>query len=313
MTQIEAEKTTFTRIAEVWIPEGDRLVHGGGAYAGAEGLRDVSGGMSFAKGEGLPGKAWAEARPVVLKEFDGSYFKRAEAAKEAGLTCAVAVPVFAGTTLKAVLVILCGDDAEHYGAIEVWQDAGRKLTLADGYFGTAKDFEAISRDLSFTYGQGLPGSVWASATPILMRNLPSQGAFLRAEAAGAIGLKNGIGVPVPVPGDQTYVLTLLSSENTPIARRFEIWDARPQVVGTEKKALRMDGFCAIQGPLWPKENPPTDAVSVSAWHGPVGKALGSGLPQVHTGSTGLPEGYDMMVALPVYKDAELAYVVVWYP
>ena len=30
----------------------------------------------FAKGEGLPGKAWAEARPVVLKAFDGSYFKR---------------------------------------------------------------------------------------------------------------------------------------------------------------------------------------------------------------------------------------------
>ncbi|MEE3361204.1 MAG: GAF domain-containing protein [Pseudomonadota bacterium] len=312
MSQPLAPAATFTRIAEVWIPEGDRLVHGGGAYEGAEGLSDLSGQMSFAKGEGLPGKAWAEARPVVLKEFDGSYFKRTEAAKEAGLTCAVAVPVFAGKTLKAVLVVLCGDDADHHGAIEVWEDEGSKLVLTDGYYGTAKDFEAISQDISFAYGQGLPGGVWAASTPILMRDLSRIGAFIRAEAAGEIGLKNGLGVPVPVPGNKSYVLTLLSSENTPIARRFEIWDARPEMVGAEKKALRMDGFCAVEGPLWPKENPPVDAVSASAWQGPVGQVLGSGLPEVHQGATGLPKGYTLMVALPVYKDTELTHVVAWY-
>lgn len=57
MSQPLAPAATFTRIAEVWIPEGDRLVHGGGAYDGAEGLSDLSGQMSFAKREGLPGKA----------------------------------------------------------------------------------------------------------------------------------------------------------------------------------------------------------------------------------------------------------------
>ncbi|NVO27290.1 GAF domain-containing protein [Donghicola sp. C2-DW-16] len=306
------EARTFARIAEVWLPEGETLVHGGGAYGNASEFAEISGKTSFAKGEGLPGKAWAEARPVVLKEFDGSYFQRTEAALEAGLTCAVAVPVFAGKTLKAVLVILCGDDAAHHGAIEVWEDQGNKLHLSDGYYGTAQKFEEISQDVSFSYGQGLPGGVWAANTPILMRDLSRIGAFLRAEAAGEIGLKHGLGVPVPVPGDKTFVLTLLSSAGTPIARRFEIWDARPEVVGATKKALRIDGFCEIEGPLWPKENPPVDAETVGAWQGPVGQVVGSGLPQVHTGATGLPAGYTLMVALPVYQHGELAHVVAWY-
>ena len=93
---------TFIEVTEVWVPDGDRLVLDSGNYGTLKEFATISGQESFAKGEGLPGKAWGEARPVVLKEFDGSYFKRTEAAKAAGLTSAVAVPVFSGDTLKAV-------------------------------------------------------------------------------------------------------------------------------------------------------------------------------------------------------------------
>lgn len=101
---------TFIQVAEVWVPEEDRLVYAAGDYNGLDAFEAASRHSSFAKGEGLPGKAWAEARPIVLKAFDGSYFQRTDAAREAGLTAAVAIPVFDGAKLLAVLVVLCGDD-----------------------------------------------------------------------------------------------------------------------------------------------------------------------------------------------------------
>ena len=199
-----AERTrTFIEISEIWVPEGDRLVQAGGNYGGYGDFADASGHESFAKGEGLPGKAWAEARPVVLKEFDGSYFKRTEAAKEAGLTSAVAVPVFANETLKAVLVLLCSDDDVRTGAIEVWSEKDGLLMLEDGYYGAARHFEWVSQHTHFPRGQGLPGGVWAANTPMLMRDLGSGYKFIRADSAGRAGLTTGLGLPIPVPGGQT--------------------------------------------------------------------------------------------------------------
>lgn len=308
----EAPTKSFIHVAEVWVPIDGVLMHKSGIYSSTPDFAAASEQKCFAEGDGLPGKAWAEKRPVVLKGFDGSYFKRTEAAKAAGLTCAVAIPIFAEDVLKAVLVVLCGDDDAHAGAIEVWGQEGGALALDDGYYGTAADFEDVSKGVTFARGSGLPGGVWASNTPILMRDLGAPYGFLRAEGARKAGLKHGIGLPVPVPGDKDYILTLLSSEDTPIARRFEIWDARREVVGAEKKALRIDGICAIEGLLWPRENPPTDAVSVGAWQGPVGQVLGSGLPYVQDHSTGLPKGYTSMIALPIYRGSELAHVVAWY-
>ncbi|OCX67079.1 hypothetical protein BFP70_02625 [Thioclava sp. SK-1] len=309
---MEPPVQTFLRVAEVWVPEGDRLIHKAGDYGSMEGFASASVRESFAKGEGLPGTAWAEGRPVVLKSFDGSYFKRTQAAHDAGLTSAVAIPIFAGKVLKAVLVVLCGGDATHKGAIEIWKDQGDVLMLDDGYYGEAKDFEWVSQHTHFMYGQGLPGAVWAANMPILMRDLGQGYAFVRADSAGKAGLKTGLGLPIPMPDDKSMVLTLLSSPGTPIAHRFEIWDARAEAVGASKKAVLIDGICAKEGPLWAQQNPPVDPPTVGAWQGPVGQVLGSGLPHVHSDATGLPAGYSTMVGLPVYRETELAYVVAWY-
>lgn len=299
---------TFIEVAEVWIPEGERLVLASGSYGDLRDFADVSGQESFAKGEGLPGKAWAEARPVVLKGFEGSYFKRTEAATAAGLTSAVAVPVFAGEVLKAVLVVLCGDDQNRTGAIEVWAEQDGLLTLDDGYYGAAKHFEWVSQHTQFPKGQGLPGGVWAAMTPILLRDLGSGYRFIRAESAGKAGLTTGLGLPIPVPGGKTYVLTLLSARGTPIARRFEIWDARAARVGHSSGAVLVDGICAREGRLWDEEK----ERRVSAWQGLIGRVLGTGLPVLESGAPGLAAGYDSMVGLPVYRGAELAHVVAWY-
>lgn len=307
-TVLDAPVKPFVQVAEVWVPEGDRLVLGGGDYGDLAVFAEVSRQESFAKGEGLPGKAWAEARPVVLKGFDGSYFKRREAAADAGLTAAVAIPVFAGTVLKAVLVVLCSDDGERTGAIEVWSEDGGLLMLDDGYYGAARHFEWVSQHTHFPRGQGLPGGVWAAETPILMRDLGTGYRFIRAESAGKAGLTTGLGLPIPAPLHRTFVLTLLSARGTPIARRFEIWDAREARVGAAKAAVLADGICARHGPLWSEEV----ERRLNAWQGVIGQVLGTGLPIAASGTPGLPEGYGSVVALPIYRGGELSHIVAWY-
>lgn len=111
----------FIKAAEIWAPSHDPLqLELVSAYYGT--LKEfcaISGDKRFAYDSGLPGKAWAAGHPLVLKEFEGSFFERADAAKEAGLTAAIALPIFAGDCLLAVAVFLCGDDEDNVGAIEV--------------------------------------------------------------------------------------------------------------------------------------------------------------------------------------------------
>ena len=303
---------TFVRAAEVWIPKQDKLVLASGDYGESQAFAEASVTESFAKGEGLPGKVWESEKPIVLKKFDRSYFKRAEAAAEAGLTSAVAIPVFAENNLKAVLVLFCGSDVGHSGAIELWENTEQYLMLADGYYGSATEFEAASQIISFSYGMGLPGNVWAANTPILKRDIARASNFLRSEQAAAVGFTTGLGLPVPIPGDTVCILTLLSASNTPLARRFEIWDARPECVGATRQAQLIDGLCEREGALWAQQNPPVDPPMAQAWKGPIGQVLGTGLPYVQREGTGLPATYSSMFALPVYHDADLAYVVACY-
>lgn len=299
---------TFIEVAEVWVPEGDKLVLKKGSYGTLTDFAAVSHQTSFDKGEGLPGKAWAEERPVVLKGFEGSYFMRTEAATAAGLTAAVAIPIFDGKKLNSVLVVMCSDDAERIGAIEVWASNATTLTLEDGYYGAAKHFEWVSQHTEFPRGQGLPGGVWAASTPMLMRDLGGSYAFIRSESAGKAGLTTGLGMPVPTPSESAYILTLLSALGTPIARRFEIWDARAAKVGAANDAVLIDGICSREGPLWSDENPRR----ISAWQGLIGQVLGDGLPVLSSGSPLTTNGYDSMVAMPIYQNGELAHVVAWY-
>ncbi|MAC79539.1 MAG: GAF domain-containing protein [Rhodobacteraceae bacterium] len=307
-TMIEQATRPFIEVTEVWRPEGDRLVPAGGNYGDLDDFAATSGRTSFAKGEGLPGKAWAEGRPVVLKEFDGSYFLRTEAAKQAGLTTAVAIPIFAGDLLKAVIVVFCSDDDVRTGAIEVWVEDEDYLTLEDGYYGAAKHFEWVSQHTHFPRGQGLPGGVWASDTPILMRDLGAGYRFIRSDSAGKAGLTTGLGLPIPVPGDKTYVVTLLSARGTPIAQRFEIWDARTVKVGNTNAAMMIDGICDREGPLWDPDTPR----QIAAWQGAIGLVLGSGLPVAQKGTPGLPAGYTNVVALPLYDGTSIAHIIAWY-
>ena len=184
------------------------------------------------------------------------------------------------------------------------------LMLEDGYYGAAKHFEFVSKHTHFPRGQGLPGAVWAANTPILMRDLGSSYGFVRSESAGQAGLTTGLGLPVPVPSGETFVLTLLSARGTRISRRFEIWDARAARVGKDGAAVLIDGICAREGRLWAGEA--EEPRRAAAWQGLIGRVLGSGLPVVDQGVAGIAAGYENFVALPIHSKGEVSHIVAWY-
>src|SRR6185369_3979773 len=225
---------TFIRVVELWVPDrtGTRLEYGGGLCGETfSEFREISENTLFAYDEGLPGKAWAAGHPIVLSELSNSYFKRADEAREVGLTCGVALPVFAGEFLMAVLVLLCGDDAKHVGALELWHndpEVSHEMGLVDGYYGTADMFEFNSRHTKFPRGFGLPGRVWKAGMPLIIKDLYRSKAFLRWQEATEIGINRGLGIPFPHASGETWALTLLSARDTPIARRFEIWVPNPE-------------------------------------------------------------------------------------
>jgi hypothetical protein len=78
------------------------------------------------------------------------------------LSCGVALPLFAGEVLMAVMVLFCGDDEKH-GSMSGPSNSGtndpkkiHEMGLGDGYYGTADVFEFNSRHTKFPRGFGPP-------------------------------------------------------------------------------------------------------------------------------------------------------------
>ncbi len=298
----------FILASEVWIPgpSGDVLLRSDGVYGPLKPFEAAAEEHGFARGEGLPGRAWKEGRPILLTDLSDPAFRRAGPAADAGLAAAAAIPVFSGPTLKGVLVLFCGRDDAHVGALEIWRGEGGRMVHDAGFYGAATTFRAVSEATSFEPGQGLPGGVWAANAPILMRDLGHGAGFVRAEAARDAGLATGLGLPIASPSGTPYVLALLSGRVTPVARRFEIWDALPARAGRPAVASLTDGLCDSEGPLWGTER------KLGPWQGPVGRALATGAPVTETPVTDAVPGFAGMVALPQHVHGEVARIAAWY-
>jgi DNA-binding response OmpR family regulator len=306
----------FIKVTEVWVPSRDRLALelGQGLYGAHRDFEQISARMRFAHGEGLPGKAWADRHPIVLTELDDPLFKRSEAARAAGLTCGVALPIFAGELLTAVLLMFCGEEGEHSGAIELWGNdavSDHDLGLIEGYYGTAQAFEEQSRSAKFRSGSGLPGRVWKTKMPVIMEELGSSRHFRRSKSALAAGMDTGLGIPFLEGDGSAYVMTFLSGAGTPIARRFEVW--RPTSDGSA--LVLSSGHGDEEADLAAARA----SLTVARGDGPVGKAWLTGVPTVTSDLASLPAaevaeraGLDSVVAIPIMEGGTLKCVVAWY-
>ena len=310
---------TFIRACEIWVPSTDRtmLEFGGGLYGNAPRFAAISRSLCFGRGEGLPGHAWEQGRPIVLKVFEGSYFRRTAAAHAEGVTCGIAVPVYAGDFITSVLVIFCGDDEAHAGAIELWHNdptESADMTLVDGYYGTTADtFEYMSRRTTIRRGNGLPGMAWDSGLPVFMEDLGKSARFLRADSAIKVGINRGFAIPCPVKSEDHYVLAFLSALGTPIARRFETW----QPDAARRHLQLTGGFCEVGGRI---DAAPAH-LALECGQGTIGKVFLTGIPAVSDNAASEPAGYgaaaaeiglESLLAMPVIQSGRLAAVAVWY-
>lgn len=303
---------TFIRVAEIWLPsaDGHLLELADGLYQAAPAFGESSRGMCFGRAEGLPGHAWEDGRPLLLRGFANSHFRRAAAAEAAGLTCAVALPIFVDDRLTSLVVLLCGDSAPHSGAIEMWRNdprVGSDMTLAEGYFGNGDSaLEDLSRDSSLPRGTGLPGLAWQRETAVYIDNVGQSHHFLRSQAAASAGIVRGLAIPCGTRHNETWVLSLLSSTETPIARRVESWIGDDASGGLQ----RAFGFCESAGAL------PTAGASATpaAGLGAIGRAWVSARAECSGGMASIdaaephPAGLQATLAIPVISDGAVSEV-----
>jgi hypothetical protein len=290
----------FVRAVEIWVPDvrGQVLVLSSAYYGDLEEFESASAGMSFEYDEGLPGKTWAAGGPIVLTDFDNSYFQRAEAAKQAGIVCGISLPIYAGEFLQAVVVMFCAGGPEVVGAMEVWRNVNgndNELKLADGYYGDLERFEWVSRRLTIMRGRGLPGGAWQQGRPIIIDDIGRSNTFLRARNAAELGITTGLAMPFSYSESEITILNFLSAKDTPIARRFEIW-----MVDPDEQCITFDSGQCSAG---------TDLAGhyadtrISKGHGPLGEAWLTGRPVVTDVED--PALGEAMVVLPVIDRGSL--------
>ncbi len=301
---------TFIKVTEIWIPDRERtkLEFGSGLYGPLTDFKAASEQQHFAYDEGLPGKAWATGHPIVLTKFEHSYFKRTAAAKNAGLTCGIAIPICSGDFLLAVVVFLCGDDEEHAGAIEVWcnnPESENTLQVMDGYYGTLQHFESLSRQYHIPKGQGIPGIAWATGMPVLIEDIGKVPDLTRSSEAQQAGITTGLGIPVSNSNEQSYVMTFLSAKSTPIAKRIQIWipdkDGK-QLICQQSYSKNSNELAKI-----------FETITVNKGAGALGRVWLTGLPVI-TGnqeSDYNPEldNLSSMLAIPVIEQGRLKAIV----
>lgn len=306
---------TFIKITEIWVPDKERtrLELSAGLYGPYREFRMLSESKRFEFDEGLPGRAWALGHPLVLTDFNHSYFQRSEAAKKIGLTCGIAMPLFSGEFLMAVVVFLCGDDEEHAGAIEAWGTSPEtvyELGLIDGYYGTLSDFEWISKRIKMMRGFGLPGRTWEARRPLLIEDLGKSETFVRPKEALTAGITTGLGIPCLGGSNQIYVMTFLSAKKTPIAHRIEIWAPNDN----RDRLVFQSGYCDQGSDLagtYAK-------ASIEKGKGLLGRAWLTGIPSVFANvqqnsliwdEFARPITFDSVLAMPVIDGGRLTAVI----
>ncbi|HSF46942.1 MAG TPA: GAF domain-containing protein, partial [Burkholderiales bacterium] len=72
------------------------------------------------------------------------------------------------------------------------------------------EFDAISREMTFTPGQGLLGRVWQSAEPAWVVDVTRDANFLRADVAAKVGLRGAIAFPILLGGETLAVMEFFS-------------------------------------------------------------------------------------------------------
>ena len=141
--------------------------------------------------------------------------QRALAILQFEVSALMAEPVPFATAAVKLLRVLCEDGKRAMGEMRLVDQDVRlirwtALWHADHLEPAA--FEAISRGVAVTRGQGLIGRVWASGQPEWMTDVTREPTFLRAAWAAKLGLHTAFAFPLQNDGEINGVIALFSHE-----------------------------------------------------------------------------------------------------
>ncbi len=225
-------KKSPVQAAELWLPQGEVMAFGAGAYRGNQELMGASMPLRFHYGEGLPGAVWASGQALLWKELAGP-FARAEVAATAGIDAAIGLPLFDADRLIAVLTLLLSSRVEVPSCVEVWDVADELDVLKHGrgYYVHCAELERFSPFIQFPRGTGLPGLTWLSGEIEVMEDVRRSNAFIRAGLAAKCGLKNGIGLPIYRNRRVLQVVTLFGAEQRSLISAIELYHPQGAELG----------------------------------------------------------------------------------
>lgn len=270
------------------MPDGEWLGCGSGVYVPRNSSERTQSHRRFRFGEGLPGAAWATRRALLWKDL-GAQSTHARLAPS-NIDAALALPLFRGDNLVAVVTLLFTSHVNKPCCVEVWEvnDTLDVLTHESGLYCRATEFERLSRLLQFPRGTGLPGTVWASGDCETLDDVALSSAFVRSDLAERSGLRFGVGLPLKYNRHVTQVLTLLCSRSNPFVAACEVFKPSPRVL---KSVLRVDACNEESGTA---AKPLFDSLANGV--------AAHGVPTVGSDETSI------QLALPIAQGGELASV-----
>lgn len=191
---------------EVWSnQEGDSELNlADGYYGDLERFEWMSRRLSIMRGRGLPGQAWAQRSPVIMKDLgQSSSFLRARKALEAGITTGLAIPFFDRNDQTQILTFLSARGTPIARRFEIWDvdPSQNALVFTDGYCPDETDLIALHHNQRFEAGTPILGSVLRTGRPFISEQIES--------VAPDVASGHLVAIPVIIENRLNSVVTLL--------------------------------------------------------------------------------------------------------
>ncbi len=152
---------------------------------------------------------------VVLIEITERKREERRRAMEHAVAGVLAEATSLAEATPRLLKALCSADDWEFAEFWNFDAAADRLRCVETWCEEDERFHAlreVTRTLSVSVGQGLPGRVWQAGVPITIPEIPADPGFLRVAEAGRAGLTSAIGFPVRAGGAMTGVLVLFGRE-----------------------------------------------------------------------------------------------------